>query len=114
MPKNSSTKSTAEKCPGGRSFGRKRGAHDKGDDVRCYRCKATMGCIHCCESPQDLICLVCHNWADKRGVKQHGNVVLSEKVPHVRTDQGWRHWEPNKDSKSADQIVRKLVEEKRI
>jgi hypothetical protein len=83
-------------CAGGRSYGRRRAEHEKGSDVYCYRCNTLMGCIWCCEPPEELICLVCHNWAHKRGVARHGDIVANEKVQHVRTDRGYRHWDGNK------------------
>ena len=78
---------------GARSLNCKWGEHPLGTIVYCYRCKAKMGCVYCCEIASDLICLVCNNWASKAGVARHGDVVPNSKVRHVRTDDGWRNWE---------------------
>lgn len=84
----------AEKCSGGKSFNCRHAPHDKGKspDILCYRCQSRMGCSHCCELPSELLCLICNNWADRRGVKHHGNIVPNYKVRLVRTDEGYRRW----------------------
>jgi len=89
--------STPEKlidpCVNGVSFGRNKRPHKAGAEIKCYRCESFMGCVWCCEARRELICTRCGNWADKAGVHQHGNVMPSEKVKHVNTDRGWKHWE---------------------
>lgn len=80
-------------CATGRSWNRRKGDHDRGAVVQCYRCSAIMGCERCCESPTELICLACNNWARRAGVVKHGNVEPNGKVQHVRTDTGWKHWD---------------------
>lgn len=96
-----------ELCTEGRSFNRKKHEHAKGSTVICYRCETVMGCVWCCEPLQELICLVCHNWASRRGVEKHGDVGPNDKVQHVRTDRGWKHWQ--QDSDARGEVVR-LVE----
>src|SRR6478672_6106830 len=93
MPRRSAEAKKKENlCPGGRSYNRRRYEHQAGSSINCYRCGALMGCVWCCESLGDLICLACNNWANRAGVKRHGDVEPSRKVQHVHTDQGWRHW----------------------
>lgn len=38
-----------------------------------------MGCSRCCERPKDLICLICHDWATRAAVREHGRMVPREK-----------------------------------
>lgn len=78
-----------ETCTGGRSFNCRTVEHPAGDAVQCYRCGTYLGCRRCAERPSEVICLECHNWGSRRGVKVHGNVVPNRKVPRVRTDDGW-------------------------
>lgn len=68
-------------CPGGLSFGRLRKRHNLGrvTDVLCYRCNKRMGCSRCCEPARHLVCLVCHDWATKAALKEHGRMVPREK-----------------------------------
>jgi len=60
------------------------------ENVLCCRCNARLGCSLCCERVADVICLECHNWGHKRGVRKHGNIVPNIKIPRVRTDEGWQ------------------------
>ena len=94
-------------CISGVSFNRRKEAHEKGTPVLCYRCSAVMGCRWCCEPPRELICLHCHNWASRRGVERHGDVVPNDKVQHVHTDRGWRHWREGENPRG--EVVR-LIE----
>jgi hypothetical protein len=81
MPRaTSETKKIKNPCPGGRSFNRKGNEHERGKDVYCRRCKARMGCSWCCERPNELVCLNCHDWAHLAGLKQHGPIVKREKA----------------------------------
>ena len=93
-----STPQSTVYCGGGQSLNCARPSHVQGRyEVTCFRCKTRMGCSFCCESARELICLVCHNWAAKKALKIHGNVIANSKVRHVRTDDGrhephWEHW----------------------
>ena len=97
-------------CQGGDAYNRNREPHAIGAEVLCYRCKFRMGCTNCVERPAELICLKCHNWASKVGVRRHGNVAVSEKVPSVRTDTGWKYYKRGDESvvDKLEQIVRDL------
>lgn len=92
-------------CRGGASFGCRRDEHvQRGEDtdmngkkrqverkdVVCYRCQTRMGCTLCVQIARELICLNCHNWATRKGLAAHGNVVPNPKVPQVTTDDGVR------------------------
>jgi len=94
----------------------RRDEHNLGKAINCYRCGALMGCTNCCERPREIICLACNNWASKRGVKIHGDIFPTQKVQHVRTDHGWRHWRENGENKPAEivQMVRKQAIEKSV
>jgi hypothetical protein len=94
-----------EYCTGGLGFNSKREVHVKGGrigkgrkDILCFRCQARMGCEICCEREHSLICTKCHNWANLKGVKRHGNIVPNSKQPLVRVDSGiglppvWKRW----------------------
>lgn len=108
MAKRKSTEKKKENlCPGGRSFNNRKFEHEKGTEINCYRCGALMGCTWCCEIFREIICLACHNWATKKGMEGHGDVVPNRKVPHVRTDIGWRHW----TGKGTDFTVEPLIEQ---
>ena len=98
MPGRTEKKEAKLLCVGGESYKRKRTDHEQGREVRCYRCNTVMGCVWCCESAQELVCLRCQNWALKKGVERHGDVMPNFKVQHVRTDRGWRHYDATKDS----------------
>lgn len=99
MPKNAK-KEQPELCQGGRSYNRRKHKHEAAETVNCYRCGAVMGCKACCEPPHELICLACNNWASRAGLEKHGDVVPSNKIQHVRTDRGWKHWQ----SGAVDQV----------
>jgi hypothetical protein len=101
----SKDKKDIEICKGGRSYNCKHEEHEKATEVWCYRCDSVIGCRNCCESPHELICLNCHNWATKKGLKHHGDIIPNFKVPHVRTDNGWKHYEPSIGSK-VDEVIR--------
>ena len=90
--KKSNVRDDEELCSGGQSFNSRHKTHVKGSDVYCYRCKTRMGCTACVEVSRELICLYCHNWASKHGLKQHGNVMPNAKVQNVNTDDRWRRW----------------------
>jgi len=94
-------------CSGGRSYGCRKAEHEKGREVICHRCKAVMGCIKCCENGRDLICLGCHNWATRSGVRYHGNIVPNHKIPRVHTDRGWQHYQVEESrTQQIDQIIK--------
>lgn len=89
LSKNNAATSGGQ-CTGGKSFNCRHDPHPPGKyEINCYRCKTHMGCSVCCEAPSELICLYCHNWAHRAGVRRHGNVVPSRKVSNVHTDAGW-------------------------
>ena len=69
-----------EQCFGGRSFGCSQGGHDQGERVYCDRCKVYLGCARCVERLDDLVCLVCANWAHSSGLAKHGRMVRDRAV----------------------------------
>jgi hypothetical protein len=79
---------TGDLCRGGRSFGCKKivGDAEKEGPVlgphkttnggyRCRFCNEYMGCKLCAQSPSELVCLRCHDWAMDAGEKKHGRMV---------------------------------------
>lgn len=112
MPKLKGGETGVEKCPGGVSFNRKRHEHEKGKipDIVCYRCNNRMGCSRCCDPANDLICLVCHNWATKIALARHGDIVPNAKVPVVRTDTGIRRWTHGNEYEQLDMIIKRATE----
>lgn len=107
----------ATPCTGGLSFDCRHAEHPqstKRPDIFCYRCQARMGCLLCCDRPSELICLKCHNWAHKAGLERHGNIAPNAKVPYVRTDAGWQHYENNFPDLVAavDTEVQRIVSQK--
>jgi hypothetical protein len=68
-------------CPGGLSYNRLRHEHKLGkiEDVLCFRCHKRMGCSGCCERAKNLICLLCHDWATKQALGEHGRMVAQDK-----------------------------------
>lgn len=113
---NKPASTDAEICTGGLSFNCRHDDHQKSLDVFCYRCERRMGCRLCCERPIELICLGCHNWASKAGLSRHGNIIPNSKVPHVRTDEGWQHYENNFPDLVAavDTEVKRIVSQKAL
>jgi len=43
----------------------------------CQHCKTFLGCSTCAESPTELICLPCHDWANQFGEMVHGKMEFS-------------------------------------
>ena len=112
MPRreNTAKKDEVTQCDGGNSYNCRREPHDEKRRVFCYRCDTLMGCEACCERPSELICLNCRNWATQLGVRRHGSVIPSRKVPLVNTDSGWKKFEGEFDQindvlRSIDEIA---------
>ena len=94
-------------CKGGKSWNCSNIPHEAGKEpfITCYRCGTHMGCSRCTEKPTELLCLHCHNWADRRGVERHGDIVPNFKVPIVNTDAGWIR--KHELSKAVNEMVRR-------
>lgn len=80
--------SNGAKCTGGRSFGCKHEEHPIGKvkNIFCRLCNARMGCSSCCQRPDELVCLNCHDWAHIRGLQRHGKMIARDKVYPVVKD----------------------------
>jgi hypothetical protein len=81
MPQRKNADPPKQTCPGGLSYNRRRESHKLGqvEDILCFRCGKRMGCSACCDRPKDLICLICHDWASRTGLREHGPMVPRDK-----------------------------------
>jgi len=109
MPKVKEPKK--DQCRGGASWGCHKAPHDLGQtaDVHCYRCQTRLGCSDCCQPARELLCLRCHNWGTRIGVSVHGDIVASTKVPRVRTDKGWKIYDPADPARDVNRLLTQLA-----
>jgi hypothetical protein len=50
----------------------------------CRFCGRQMGCARCAERPTELICVKCHQWANRFGELEHGKMVVADKVGRIQ------------------------------
>lgn len=91
MTKLKGKEKTESQCQGGNSFGCKHGpyrlwdtfspTHDRGIPYFCRKCKTYMGCHKCCQIPQEIVCLRCHDWALDAGEAEHGKMMRRGNLP---------------------------------
>ena len=66
----------AEHCRGGDSYGCDRTEHPTGRrKFECWRCHKYMGCSNCISGENELVCNLCHNWANLQTHARHGAKV---------------------------------------
>lgn len=46
----------------------------------CRNCKVYMGCVKCCQTPAEIVCLRCHDWALADGEREHGRMLSKELI----------------------------------
>ncbi len=49
---------------------------------RCRKCGTFMGCRTCAGNIEDLVCTVCHDWANQIAETVHGKMVSPELASH--------------------------------
>lgn len=79
------------RCKGGQSFRCNHGPYkiwDSFSDTHsrhrnhysCRNCGAYMGCEKCCQIPEELVCLRCHDWATADGEREHGKMLSKDLI----------------------------------
>jgi hypothetical protein len=73
--------SSEDKCQGGKSFGCQHAEHKRGKLIKiyCSVCHTRMGCSACVQTPEELLCLECHDWATSKALAKHGHIVGFER-----------------------------------